>query len=174
MEIIANVIVTVNLVLTEGRLTVNEAELIQAQEEKIASLEAECMKTYNQMMDVEKEFQRALAELQEKFDAMEDGANNAYLLYREYKDAEEQGLLIKLPCKVGDTVYEANTLRGLIAEYEVTGIIINKFGTSFLRWRLLQGIYSNLTGFDIAELGKTVFITREEADEALKGGASDE
>ncbi len=26
----------------------------------------------------------------------------------EYEDLEEQGLLIKLPCKVGDTVYYVN------------------------------------------------------------------
>lgn len=28
----------------------------------------------------------------------------------EYKQAEEQGLILKLPCKVGDTVYTLNTL----------------------------------------------------------------
>lgn len=40
---------------------------------------------------------------------------NAYLLavqkkLKQYEDLEEQGRLIKLPCKVGDTVYADNTI----------------------------------------------------------------
>lgn len=31
--------------------------------------------------------------------------NNIYNRLREYEIAEEQGLLLRLPCKVGDTVY---------------------------------------------------------------------
>lgn len=32
----------------------------------------------------------------------------AYKKLKAYEDAEEQGKLIKLPCKVGDTVYKPN------------------------------------------------------------------
>ncbi len=31
--------------------------------------------------------------------------NNVFEELKEYKDLEEQGILIELPCKVGDTVY---------------------------------------------------------------------
>jgi hypothetical protein len=39
-------------------------------------------------------------------------------------------------------------------------------------WKLKndEGIYGNLEGFVDDEIGKTVFLTREEAEAALKGG----
>lgn len=86
----------------------------------------------------------------------------------EYEDAEEQGLLLRLPCKVGDMVYEANKVRNMISTYEITEIIINKFGVSFFRWNLIDGIYSALTGCPIECFGKSVFLTKEAAEEALK------
>ena len=43
-----------------------------------------------------------------------------------YEDLEEQGRLIKLPCKVGDTIYK-QTCKG-VAEYTVYAIIIDQLG----------------------------------------------
>lgn len=37
----------------------------------------------------------------------------------EYEDLEEQGRLVKLPCKVGDTVYKADKVREKIKQYKV-------------------------------------------------------
>lgn len=85
----------------------------------------------------------------------------------DYEDAEEQGLLIKLPCKVGDMVYEANIGRKMISTYKVTSIVIMT-GSRNYGWELIDGIYSNLNGFNEYALGKTVFLTREEAEKALK------
>jgi hypothetical protein len=78
--------------------------------------------------------------------------------------------VLVLPCKVGDVVYEPRKDRGIISEYEITEIIINKYGVSFFRWNLKEGIYSHLGGFPVECLGKTVFLTREAAEKALGGG----
>ena len=85
----------------------------------------------------------------------------------EYEDAEEQGLLIRLPCKVGDTVYEANAVRKIVSTYKVTSIIIMT-GSKNYGWELMDGVYSNINGFNEYALGKSVFLNREAAEEALK------
>lgn len=40
----------------------------------------------------------------------------------EYEDLEAQGLLLKLPCKVGDTVYAVT--RDFISEYTICSIVM--------------------------------------------------
>jgi len=89
----------------------------------------------------------------------------------ELLDADEQGLLLRTMCKVGDLVYEANTLRNIVSTYKVTSIIIMP-GSINYRWQLIDGIYSNVNGFNEYALGKSVFLTREEAEKVLKDGTS--
>lgn len=93
---------------------------------------------------------------------------------KRYEDLEEKGRLVVLPCKVGDTVYEVQELRKRIQPYTVTHIHITHNGISF-GWVLKDemGIYSNVYGFSDSDIGKTVFMTRKEAEAALKkmGGA---
>lgn len=86
----------------------------------------------------------------------------------ELLKAEEQGLLIKLPCKAGDMVYEANILRNIISVYKVTSVIIMT-GSRNYAWELQDGIYSNLNGFNEYAIGRSVFLTREAADQVMKG-----
>ena len=86
-----------------------------------------------------------------------------------YEDLEEQGRLIILPCAVGDTVYEVQEIRKRIQEYTV--ICIHYSHSSILiGWEIKDGngIYSNLNGFEASAIGKTVFLTKEEAEEKLK------
>ena len=72
---------------------------------------------------------------------------------------------------LGNTVYEPNK-RGVISTYKV--ISVHFSGCSILvGWDLLDGIYSNLNGFEISALGKTVFLTREAAEAALKEREAD-
>ena len=67
---------------------------------------------------------------------------------------------------LGNTVYEPNK-RGVISTYKV--ISVHFSGCSILvGWDLLDGISSNRNGFEISALGKTVFLTREAAEAALK------
>lgn len=65
---------------------------------------------------------------------------------RELAEADKAGRLVVLPCKVGDTVY---TLRRTFCGADVVG-------ETELWWT------------DIPQLGKTVFLTREEAEKALE------
>ena len=86
----------------------------------------------------------------------------------DYEDLEEQGLLVRLPCKVGDTVYVPT--RNFISELRITMASINSRGKLYFSWVLDddRGIYPNLDGFSGYELGKTVFLTREEAEKKLE------
>lgn len=76
------------------------------------------------------------------------------------------------PCKVGDTVYYINTLyfspleRNKVYRAEVTRIVITKRGVSFVAKVRYKGGVIEITedGF-----GENVFLTREEAEQALKG-----
>lgn len=85
---------------------------------------------------------------------------------RELAQAEKDGRLIVWPCKVGDTVYEANK-RGFVSTYKVISVHVSDCSV-LIGWELIDGIYSNLNGFEVSELGKTVFLIRKEAEAALK------
>lgn len=84
--------------------------------------------------------------------------------------AEAEGRLLVLPCKVGDTVYTAQ--RGVISELSVDHLELYNVGI-WVGWHLISGIYGNfrMDGFPASDIGKTVFLTREEAEAALMGGS---
>lgn len=87
--------------------------------------------------------------------------------WQEYKDLEEQGLLVRLPCKVGDTVYVP--IRNFVSELRITLVSVDTNEMAmYFSWLLNSGIYPNLDGFPGYELGKTVFLTREEAEKKLE------
>lgn len=86
--------------------------------------------------------------------------------YREIGSIDRLRELAQAYRLLGNTVYEPNK-RGVISTYKV--ISVHFSGCSILvGWDLLDGIYSNLNGFEISALGKTVFLTREAAEAALK------
>lgn len=81
-----------------------------------------------------------------------------------YEQAEEQGLLLRLPCKVGDTVYVPT--RNFVSELRIILISIERDNV-FFYWILNTGIYPNLNGFTASDIGKMVFFTYEEAEGKL-------
>lgn len=84
-----------------------------------------------------------------------------------YEDLEEQGLLVRLPCKVGDTVYVPT--RNFVSELRITLVSVDTNDMAmYFSWLLNSGIYPNLDGFSGYELGKTVFLTCEEAEKKLE------
>lgn len=89
---------------------------------------------------------------------------------KEYEDAEEQGRLLKLPCKVGDTVYAIT--RKVISEFTVEHFDLYD-SEIFVSWRCVKGFTGSfkIDGIPAREIGKTVFLTREEAEKALEGEA---
>ena len=86
----------------------------------------------------------------------------------KYQEAEKDGRLAVLPCKVGDTLYEV-TGRKTISEYRVKAIRVELFCV-FIEWEIEKGfVWQSLAGITQNEIGKTVFLTREEAQKALEG-----
>ena len=97
-----------------------------------------------------------------------------YFKLKEYEDLEEQGRLLKLPCKVGDvicgndfdspcaytiTAFSFGECEGYVDEPATNKEIIFYYSNSS----------GSITGsFAESEIRKTVFLTREEAEEKLK------
>ena len=80
----------------------------------------------------------------------------------EYEDLEEQGLLLKLPCKIG-----TNKLYYIDDDKEIYRI--NGDEVSIKRFPNGQIIYDyDCCEFSYDDFGKTVFLTKEEAEEKLK------
>ena len=77
----------------------------------------------------------------------------------ELAEADKDGRLVVLPCKVGDTVYFA--LLGRIIEKQVFSIV--SFSNST---RIYCGGTSEY--FRPEDIGKTFFLTREDAEKALE------
>ena len=87
---------------------------------------------------------------------------------KELAEADKDGRLVVLPCKAGDTVYEV-TSRKTISEYRVKAIRVELFCT-FIEWDIVAGfVDKSIFGVPVDEIGKTVFLTREEAKKALEG-----
>ena len=81
--------------------------------------------------------------------------------------AQADGRLVVLPCKVGDRLYEV-TGRKTISVYKVKAIRVELFGL-FIEWDIVEGfVWQSLSGINAGEIGKTVFLTREEAEKALE------
>lgn len=86
---------------------------------------------------------------------------------RELAEADKDGRLVVPPCKVGDRLYEV-TGRKTISVYEVRAIRVELFGL-FIEWDIVEGFaWQSLAGINPGEIGKTVFLTRKEAEKALE------
>ena len=88
--------------------------------------------------------------------------NNLYNRLREYEIAEEQGLLLRLPCPIGTTVYN-------ITWWDIVQEKVKVNGKTFCRETHKHKVSKSTFSFmDIKDFGKTVFLTKEEAEHALK------
>ena len=94
---------------------------------------------------------------------------------KSYKDAEEQGLLVRVLCKVGDTVWDNDF--GYPESYEIKAFSYG-YCDSYVEPGIgiedeiifyYENYTSSITGaFPMSEIGKTVFLTREEAVNKLE------
>ena len=86
-----------------------------------------------------------------------------------YEDAEEQGLLLRLPCKVGDTVYAFLSTCNYFTECQINKIELKPtlYGNTcyFLEPIGHRGCLYRCFEDDF---GKTVFLTKEETEAKLK------
>lgn len=86
---------------------------------------------------------------------------------RKLAEADRDGRVVVPPCKAGDTVYEV-TSRKTISEYRVKAIRVELFCV-FIEWDIVAGfVDKSIFGVSVNEIGKTVFLTREEAEAALE------
>lgn len=99
---------------------------------------------------------------------------------KSYKNAEEQGLLVRFPCKVGNTVWVVTSPINVFdydeydgdAKYEVYESFLSSvsYYTSGEQFR----IYAKVTNSFIAayfrecDFGESIFLTREEAEKKLE------
>lgn len=90
---------------------------------------------------------------------------------RELAEADKDGRVVVLPCKVGDTVYMIerifdidNGVRDEICARKVIGHGGNNLNKL---WLIGSGGICNVSIF-VSEFGKTVFLTHEEAKKALE------
>ena len=110
----------------------------------------------------------AMAELREKL--------------KEYEDLEEQGMLIKFPCRVGDMLYYPDKEFNIIFPVRLTEIVIkfNGLDTSSCQYDCSSfdecgDVYEEYE-FDTNDFGKSVFLTKSEAEaklEELRGGENE-
>ena len=99
--------------------------------------------------------------------AFSDDTSEVVRLHELYK-ADKEGRLVVLPCKVGDTIYFARA--NPILQYKVTGYEMGEASISQVRSKHVDketGLTFNFT-FRPGSIGKTVFLTREEAEKALQ------
>ena len=85
---------------------------------------------------------------------------------RELAEADKDGRVVVLPCKVGDTVYFVNKQ---ILEFAVVGYAVDETGISWVHAEHVDKIgNTNERTFSPDRFGKTTFLSREEAEKALQ------
>ena len=89
---------------------------------------------------------------------------------KSYEDTEEQGRLIKLPCNRGDKIYFIKSAFSM-AHFPIEARITSICGVDCDN----DVMYSSITEynkidrrFKSSDIGKTVFLTKSEAEEKLK------
>ena len=91
---------------------------------------------------------------------------------RELAEADKDGRVVVLPCKVGDTVYMIERIfdidNGVCDEICARKVIGHGGNNLNKLWIIGSGGICNAYIF-VSEFGKTVFLTREEAERAMEG-----
>lgn len=87
---------------------------------------------------------------------------------KQYEDLEEQGRLLRLPCKVGDTVY---VIHYIDRRYVICSHVISKFVIMPYRFPRVQIYFEKENGFITSDfegqVNENLFLTKEEAEAKL-------
>jgi hypothetical protein len=113
--------------------------------------------------------------LTERYDITPDGESDVWVKQHDYisaarklcdyEDLEEQGLLARLPCKVGDIMFRINKgAKNPVIELTVTQIDIT---TRSYNLEVIDRECGELMCFK-SDIGRTIFLTREEAAKKLE------
>ena len=85
----------------------------------------------------------------------------------ECNNFKDRSKFIELPCKVGDYLFESAF--GQITEFEVIGFEFASFRPEYIYIEIENKVNRFVTGTFAFNIGKTVFLTKEEAERALEG-----
>lgn len=103
-----------------------------------------------------------------KSDSSESNLTEILEKLGKYEDAEEQGLLLRLPCKVGDTIYEVSYEN---RKYIIREHVVNQFVYISYREPRIEIYCERENGFLLSsitgKLDEGLFLTREEAEAKL-------
>ena len=85
--------------------------------------------------------------------------HSALMELKKYQEADKDGRLVVLPCKVGDVLYRASP----------SGVVVHRVANVVYRGITNRWYIDTIPNLPYAseELGKTTFLTREEAEKAL-------
>ena len=118
--------------------------------------------------------------LTERYDIAPDGESDVWVKQHDYtsaarklcdyEDLEEQGLLVRLPCKVGDTVYRVN----VGAKQPIIPMTVSEI--HFLCYKNERAVRFDAIGkedmgescYRLEDIGRIVFLTSEEAEKKLE------
>lgn len=118
-------------------------------------------------------FRKMVRDLYGRLKAYEDIAElcGGFDRLRELAEADKDGRVVVLPCKVGDTVYMIERIfdidNGVCDEICARKVIGHGGNNLNKLWVIGSGGICNVSIF-VSEFGKTVFLTREEAEKALQ------
>lgn len=96
-----------------------------------------------------------------------------YKKLAEYENLEEQGLLLKIPRKVGDTLYLPIDITNEIVVGTCSGFTEDRYEGRGMLVEITYEKYKKCWEA-FSDFGKTVFLTQAEAEEALKKIKSEE
>lgn len=101
------------------------------------------------------------AKILDRLSALEDILGDDYDLdrLRELVEVDRDGRVVVLPCKIGENVYSAIPAYGGVNKHQIRKFEINKEGE----------FACSVLMIPFSFFGKSVFFTREAAEEALKG-----
>lgn len=87
-----------------------------------------------------------------------------------YEDLEEQGLLVRLPCKIRDTVYRVNAgAKQPIIPMTVSEIHFLCYKNErTVRFDAIDKEYMGESCYRLEDIGRIVFLTHEEAEKKLE------
>lgn len=118
--------------------------------------------------------------LTERYDVTPDGESDVWVKQHDYisavrklcdyEDLEEQGLLVRLPCKVGDTVYRVNAG----AKQPIIPMTVSEI--HFLCYKNERAVRFDAIGkedmgescYRLEDIGRIIFITYEETEKKLE------
>lgn len=99
---------------------------------------------------------------------LENNRHNVLQKLADYEDAEEQGLLLRLPCKVGDTLY---CITPYVKEPIIAAHVLQMNIKQFYNKRIIVRIdVMNKMGescYFLDDIGKKIFLSRAEAEGKL-------